>query len=160
MAPSAISVIYCHFRWQDGSLWHWPLTDPTLSSGRQIELRVTSLSDIRIYLRGRAAVEEVSDSCILLLLAQWKRGGCGWVTPRFVSPKRQETFLLFTLTGPPSVRLPLLRFPPFLSTSPNQNRHHMWQRPPFPRSSCLVQGLVGLFRACSIWLYRPIVRLI
>lgn len=135
MVPPAIRLIYCHLRWQDGSLWRWPLTDLTLSRGRRIELGVTPPSDIRIYLRGGAAVEEVSNSWIalLLLLPRWREGGCGEVTPRFVSPQRRETCLLRpTLPGPPSARLPHLRFPPFHSTSPKQNTHGMWRWRPFP----------------------------
>lgn len=132
MVPPAISVIYCHLRWQDGSPWHWPLTDPTFCRGRRIELGVTPLSDIRIHLRGWVGAEEGNNSWILLLLVHWKKGECDELTPRFVSPKRQENFLLrFTLTGPPSVRLPLFRSPPFHSTSRNQNRHHMWWWRPF-----------------------------
>lgn len=158
MVPPAISVIYCHLRWQDGSLWHWPLADPTFFSGWRIKLGVTPLSDIRMYLRGRSAAQEENNSWILLLLAHWRREGCDEATPCFVSPKRQETFLLrFTLTGPPSVRLPLFCFPPFHFTSRNLNRHYMWWRKPFSCvwSSFLVRSLVELLRTWPIWLYRP-----
>lgn len=50
MVPPAISVIYCHLRWRDGSLWHWPLTHPTFFSEWRIMLIVTPLSATRICL--------------------------------------------------------------------------------------------------------------
>lgn len=52
MVPAAISVIYCHLRWRDGSLWHWPLAHPTFFSQWRIMLIVTPLSATRIRLGG------------------------------------------------------------------------------------------------------------
>lgn len=51
MVPPAISVIYCHLRWRDGSLWHWPLTHPTFFREWRIIIIVTPLSAARICLR-------------------------------------------------------------------------------------------------------------
>lgn len=62
MVLLAISVIYYHFRWQAGSLWHQPRAETTFSRGQSIELGVTPLSDIRIGLRGWAGAAEASDS--------------------------------------------------------------------------------------------------
>lgn len=50
MVPPAISVIHCHLRWRDGSLWHWPLTHPTFFSEWRIMLIGTPLSATRMCL--------------------------------------------------------------------------------------------------------------
>lgn len=159
MVPPAISVIHCHLRWQNGSLWHWPLLDPTLSRGRPIELGVTPFSDIRIYLRGGVAAEGESNGWILQLLVHWRKeeggGGGGegvgwwWSCTMFCLPQEAGDFFCSGLhfTGPPSVSLPHFCLPPFHSTSRNQNRHGMWWRRPFPglRNITLVEALVEAF---------------
>ncbi len=98
MVPPAISVIYCHLRWQDGSPWHWPLTDPTFCRGRRIELGVTPLSDIRIHLRGWAGAEEENNGWILLLLVCWKKGRMWWSYTTFCLPQEVGEFSALVYT--------------------------------------------------------------
>lgn len=120
MVPAAISVIHCHLRWRDGSLWHWPLTHPTFFSEWRIMLIVTPLSATQMCLGdGDWRTEEL----------QMFEGG---VTPCFVSPQRRETsLLLFALPGSLCGRLPLPCAPLFHFTCPNQNRRYMWPGEPF-----------------------------
>lgn len=155
MVPPAISVIYCHLRWQDGSLWLWPLPDPTFFSRWQLKLEWPPLSPIRMYPWGRVAAEEKNNSWRLLLLTRWRREGGREATPWFVAPKRRETYpaAVCTHTGPPSVCLPLFCFPPFHFTSRNQNRRYMWWGKPFLLLK--FRAWTQFFRAPAIWLCRP-----
>lgn len=143
MVPAAISVIHCHFRWQDGSLWHWPLADPTLSpGGRRIELGATPLSDIRIYLNVRAAVEEVSDSWFLLT---GRKGRTRWSYTTFCLPQEAGDISVPVYTPRTSLCASSsfsasLRFIPHLETKTDAacgggDLSCVWS------SSCLVLGL-------------------
>lgn len=157
MVPPAISVIYCHLRWQDGSLWHWPLTDPTFSGGQRIELGVTPLSDIRIYLRGCAG--KLNNSWILAAACILEKREDVMMLHRILSPPRGRWIFCSDLQ---SLDLPLcvflfsasLRFIPHLETKTDTTCGSD-DLSCVKSAAFLVQGLVELFRAWSIWLYRP-----
>lgn len=64
MVPPAISIIHCHLRWDHGSLWHWPLTDPAFFSEWWIMLIGTPLSDIRMCCTFHIGwLEELAEYC-------------------------------------------------------------------------------------------------
>lgn len=125
MVPPAISVIYCHLRWRDGSLWHWPLTHPTFFSEWRIMLIVTPLSAARICLgdRDRRTKDLQTFDRQLHRDLSPPRGRI----PPCSSSRSQELTVGDFLTS--SSLRPLFHF-----TCHNQNRRYMWPREPLLHS--------------------------
>lgn len=113
MVPPAISVIHCHLRWQDGSLWHWPRSDTMFPHRRWIEFEIMKLSDIIINLpewrEGAGEVMSVFGCCLHTL------GPC------LCLPQEAEGFRALVNIDHLSLH------PLFHSISPDVNRQHVAQ---------------------------------
>lgn len=138
MVPPAISVIHCHLRWRDGSLWHWPLTHPTFFSEWRIMLIGPPLSATRMCLgdgdRRTDGPPPLEEGIYTVFCRPLEAGDLS-------APALAPRISLWETSSSP-------RPPLFHSTCPDQNRRYMWPREPFLRRP-------GFLGTRSIWLCGP-----